>query len=80
MNKHSLLFNLHEAQEHIDSIVKHLQYDDAYDEGNLAVDMQHLYHHINFAWNTRNESEQATDECSDENFQKWRQFPTNIHL
>jgi len=42
--------------------------------------MEHLYHHINSAWNGREASDTAVKACTQEDFERWRQFPTDIEL
>jgi hypothetical protein len=42
--------------------------------------MQHAYHHMNTAWNARDEPPERTVECSEADFIRWRQFPEDIYL
>ena len=76
MNKDFVLFNLKEALESLESIVREIETDPEYEFGNYVVDMSHLYQHINTAWNARDASKESTDECSQENFDDWNEFPT----
>jgi hypothetical protein len=47
----------------------------------IWVGVTALLSHLNTAWNARDASKAATDECSQENFIRWRQFPTeDIYL
>jgi hypothetical protein len=34
------------------------------------------YNHLKTAWNARDVTKAAADECSEEAFYRWRQFPT----
>lgn len=77
MNKRFVIFNLKEAKEELDRTIKEIQENKAYDFGEFVVAMSHLYHHLNTAWNAQDASEKEADECSDENFNKWRKFPKN---
>lgn len=80
MNKNFILFNLQEAKEQLDSIIKDINEEPSYDTGEYIVDITHLYHHINTAWNARKSSEEESNMCTDENFFIWRQFPEDIYL
>jgi hypothetical protein len=42
--------------------------------------MEHLYHHLNTAWNARDESPEGVAATSEEDFQRWRQFPEDLYL
>jgi len=76
MNKHYVLFHLKEAAEQLEETIGELQSAPDYDFGEYMVDMSHLYHHVNTAWNARDESKEVVEECSEENFNKWRAFPS----
>ncbi len=80
MNKKYTLYNLKEAKEQLDEILLELENNSEYDFGEFSVDIQHLYHHINTAWNAQNSSEKESNECSEVNFNKWRKFPNDIDL
>ena len=80
MNKPHILFHLAKAQEAIQKLIAEMQSDQDYEFGNYRVDMEHLYHHVNSAWNGRDASEEAVHACSQEDFRRWRQFPTDIEL
>jgi len=79
MNKRYTEFQLKEALEQLQQTLSSINGDD-FDDINLQLDMEHLYHHLNTAWNARNATDKDTDECSQANFEKWRQFPTDIDL
>ena len=80
MNKPHIRFHLTQAREALAQLITELDSDLEYEFGNYRVDMEHLYHHINSAWNARDASEKVTSECSEEDFRRWRQFPTDIEL
>lgn len=80
MNKQYILYNLKEALEQLTKTVNELETDDEYEFGNYIVDMEHLYHHINTAWNSRDSSESESLECSELNFNKWREFPIDLNM
>ena len=77
MNKDYVLYNLDEAQKALGEIIADMRSNRDYDYGEYIVDLTHVYHHLN----TRDESKATTDECSEQNFYRWRQFPTeDIYL
>jgi hypothetical protein len=80
MNKPYVLWNLKEAREAIDQLIADMQADGDYDYGEFRVDVEHLYHHINTAWNARDASPESADACSQEDFDGWRQFPQDIEF
>ncbi|MEM8564730.1 MAG: hypothetical protein AAGF57_20985 [Pseudomonadota bacterium] len=80
MNKEYVLYNLREASEQLTSLIQDLESDSEYDYGDLVIDMSHLYHHINTAWNARDESDVAVAECNEGDFNRWRQMPPSDEL
>jgi len=80
MNKEYILYNLKEALKQLSNTIHDLETDKNYEYGDFRVDMEHLYHHVNTAWNAKNSSEEESRECSESNFQIWRQFPVDIDL
>jgi hypothetical protein len=82
MNKDFIVFNLNEAKKSIEQIIKEFETNNEYyaDDSMYWVDMQHLYWHINSAWNARNSSSKESDEGSEENFEKWNKFPSDLEL
>jgi hypothetical protein len=80
MNKDYVLFHLTKAEQAIQELIAGIQSNPECEYRNYRVDMEHLYHHINTAWNARDASEAAVDKCSEENFGRWRQFPTDMEL
>jgi hypothetical protein len=81
MNKDYVLYNLDEAQKALSEIIADMRSNRDYDYGAYIVDITHVYHHLNTAWNARDESKGATDRCSEADFYRWRQFPTgDIYL
>lgn len=80
MNKDYIIYNLKESLESLVSIIENIEKNEEYENGEYSVDMQHLYHHLNTAWNARNTSKLESEECSEENFGKWREFPSDIYM
>lgn len=78
MNSKSIVFHLEEAQEELNRMIKNFQTDSLHDEGSFTIEMQHLYHHLNTAWNSRNSSENEIE--TEEIFKQRRQFPTDMSM
>ena len=78
MNTDFLLFNLREAQEEIEKTIRDLETDSDYGEPEFSVAMMHLYHHVNTAWNARESTSEQSKACSDEDFNRWGRYPTDL--
>ena len=52
-----LLYELADAHEHLGNLLKVITEDPDYSEGNLRVDLGHVYAHLNRAWFRRNVTE-----------------------
>jgi hypothetical protein len=77
MNKGTILSDLREAKEELDNLIDEIEKDTDFDFDGYYVPVQHIYHHLNTAWNIRKESEETIKEYSEDNFNKWRRFPNN---
>lgn len=80
MNKEWVLSNLKESKEAIENIISEIKTDPEYEYGNYVVDMGHVYHHLNFAWNSRNATEEQARACTHENFKKWGRLPMDLPM
>ena len=81
MNKDYVLYNLDEAHKALGEIIADMRSNRDYDYGEYIADITHVYHHLNTAWNARDAAKTAADECAEEDFYRWRQFPTeDIYL
>ena len=76
MNKEYILYNLEHAHEALGQAIADIKSDPEYDYGEYLVDMGHVYHHVNTAWNARDSSKAAADQCSEDDFYRWKQFPS----
>ena len=72
------LWNLKEAAQELATIIASLESGDG-DEFNHAS-LDHLYHHINTAWNARDVSEERAQQCSEADFNLWRRFPDDLMI
>ena len=80
MNTKYVRYNLQEAQEEIENILRQLQRGNEYPHAEFYSSMQHLIHHINIAWNTRHISELRTENASEADLVEWGKFPEDIRL
>lgn len=78
MNREYTLFHLREALEELTRTVEEMELNPEFGAGEFSVAMEHLYHHLNTAWNARAATQAEATVCSEENYQRWRQFPKDI--
>jgi hypothetical protein len=78
MNKRHIVNNLAEAADELNRTVAELRSSRRITEDRLYVALQHLYHHINFAWNGRHSSASRSKACSARDFRAWGQYPRTI--
>ncbi len=79
MQKDHALFHLAEAREAIESLLAEMRTSPEYDEANFAIDMQHIYWHINSAWNGRHFRPDQED-LTDGLYQSFIQYPADLQL
>lgn len=75
MNHRAVLFHLREAAEELNRLVEELALDRRYGEDSLEAAMGHMYHHLNTAWNGRNQTDKQDRDCTDRDFNRFRKFP-----
>ena len=80
MNKRLVAFHLSEAVEQLQSMMDEIPRDNEYGYGEFLVEMQHVYYHLNTAWNAKDVSDAVAEPGSDELFNRWGQFPTDLPL
>ena len=80
MTQDYTLWNLREVAEALMGVIRRLEMDSDYGDEELAIAMNHLYHHLNTAWNARHASTERIDQCSPKDFLTWRQFPADIDM
>ncbi len=80
MNKAWILFNLREARESLGNLIKEIESDPEYGYGDYVIDVTHIYHHINTSWNGRDATYEEANQCSEEDFYEWRQFPSTDEI
>lgn len=74
-NRDLIAINLDEAIEQLQETAKELRENPDFSEIEFQLDLEHVYHHVNFAWHIRNETQEAAAECSEANYAKWAKFP-----
>jgi hypothetical protein len=80
MNRSVALFHLREASEQLNQTIQNLESRGAYGIEEFQVEMGHLYHHLNTAWNGRDQTDAQHAKCTDEDFKRFRQFPKESEL
>lgn len=80
MNREVVLFHLREAKEQLDSMIAEIPSDPEYDIGEFRVEMGHVYHHLNTAWNGRDQTDEQFKKCTDVDFARFRRFPQDADL
>jgi hypothetical protein len=80
MNRKIVLFHLQEAAEQLNETIQSLTKKTDYDVEAFRVEMMHLYHHLNTAWNGRDQTDKQFKECTDQDFKRFRKFPTEEEL
>jgi len=80
MNRNQVLSQLKEASEALDEMIKSIESTADYDYGDYWVDMQHVYHHLNTAWNSRDESEERISKATDVDFNRWSALPNDLPM
>ncbi len=80
MNKRWVLFHLKEAREQLTATVNDLETNEDYNQDDFYYAMQHLYHHANFAWNTRNLPAEKENSGGMKKFYRRRRFPKDIDM
>jgi len=61
-------------------IINEIKTDKSHSSGELCVSMTYLYHRINTDWSAREVSPSQAQECCEDSFKLWQQFPTDIGL
>ena len=80
MNRAYILFQLNDALEQLQKTIHALKTDPEYDFGEYFVEMGHLYHHVNTAWNARDATDEQCRECAAVDFNRWQRFPKDEEL
>jgi hypothetical protein len=80
MNREWVLFHLQEAQEELRRTIAEIASTPDYGSGEFVVAITHAYHHLNTAWNSRDQDSEVVAACKETDVFAWRQFPSDIYL
>ncbi len=80
LNKDFIQLHLREAAGEIAELLEEIKHDQKWEIGRYTVAMRHLYHYINSAWNARYATKKEADVCSEEDFDRWRQYPNDLEI
>jgi hypothetical protein len=80
LNRDWILSNLKIANEQMTEIIKEIETNSDFNDGDFIGPISHLYQHINTVWNSRYESESAVMECTQEDHDKWGKLPIQDEL
>jgi dGTP triphosphohydrolase len=76
INIEVLVFELREAEEQIESLLKDLEEDPSNTlESDLHAAFHHIYHHVNSAWNCRRIRQDYLLTMTDREFDENQKFP-----
>lgn len=78
MDKKCTKQDINEAKEQLEEILKKLNKDDLYDITEFELDMQHVFSHLNVAYNTRNWTEEAIKNFNQEDYEKCKKTPNDL--
>jgi hypothetical protein len=70
MNRDQVLFHLQEAAEELNRTIADFERDAEFSEPELTVAMQHLYHHLDTAWNSRAADSERIAAATDQDFNR----------
>ena len=80
MNRNHVVFHLREAEAELVRAISEIESNREFGIGELVVAVQHLYHHVNTAWNGRNATEQQASNPTDAEFTEWSGFPRDLEM
>lgn len=78
MNSKFILYNFQEIEEEVEILMSRLRTELTHDDFYKSV--QHIYHHLNIAWNARNTEPGIVPDLDDPRMDEWKEFPKNIKL
>ena len=78
MNRKFITYNFQEIQEEVELVLRQMKSGDSHESYYKSV--QHIYHHLNIAWNARVEGQDTVFDLDDPRMDSWKEFPTDIKL
>ena len=76
LNPRHILYNLEEAREEIDLVIRDLKRG-GYSEERFRRAMAHVVHHTNIAWNGRT-TPRDIGEATEDEIRMWSRYPTDL--
>ena len=81
MNTKFITYNFQEIQEEVELVLRQMQTGQkGASHEKFYSSVQHIYHHLNIAWNARNSGEDTVFDLDDPRMDEWKEFPTDIKL
>jgi hypothetical protein len=74
LNWQIILSNIKEAREELEQLEKTSESEEP-EQIELEISLRHAYHHLNFAWNTKNIPSENYANLTDSEFREWGRFP-----
>ena len=75
IQKELILLNITEAREQLQEIEESLNNEEEYTEIELKMDLEHAYHHLNYAWNIRKLTDDDVAKMTEYNFSELSKYP-----
>jgi hypothetical protein len=69
-----LMYELDDAKEHLENLIAEITEADKPDEIDFGIQLEHIYSHLNRAWNCRNH----IGDWSDDDFKRFSELPTDL--
>jgi hypothetical protein len=79
LNRQWVSFHLGEAIQELQKVTTALE-SRAMTREEFEIALEHAYHHINTAWNSRSITNEEAKNHSDTDYIRWRHFPTELNL
>ena len=79
MNRRWVAFHLGEVVEELQTVINILDLR-SMDKDEFEIALEHAYHHLNTAWNSRSISDDEAAQHTDADFVEWRKFPKGVNL
>ncbi len=78
INWRTIRSDISEARSQLQNIEKKVADGNFPDEDDLRIYLLHAYHHLNFAWNARYVPTEKYANLTDNDFEEWGKYPTDI--
>src|SRR4026208_1182944 len=80
LTSENITHNLEDALDGLQKLNQRISSGKITDEIEFQIAMQHIYHHLNFAWNTRYDPIENHIDLTQEQFVKRGRFPEDLEL